>query len=199
MNCTVHSGIHTLSFSKPLTGKVYYRILHKAQKKGMQIETNTDYFDPSTTQTLLGYQKHGVVIYLSHPRPTIYKLKLRIEPERVLGNADPQALWRCEKGAWKRLVKAVDGLLGALDIPSLKEMKLSILELTVNLTFPQQEYVNLYIQILKKGISTAIINGFSSTNSLTRPKTYRRRISTPTRPPVSKRAFSPTIKQPNSS
>lgn len=145
MNCTVHSGIHTLSFSKPLTGKVYYRILHKAQKKGMQIETNTDYFDPSTTQTLLGYQKHGVVIYLSHPRPTIYKLKLRIEPERVLGNADPQALWRCEKGAWKRLVKAVDGLLGALDIPSLKEMKLSILELTVNLTFPQQEYVNLYI------------------------------------------------------
>ena len=39
MNCTVHSGIHTLSFSKPLTGKVYYRILHKAQKKGMQIET----------------------------------------------------------------------------------------------------------------------------------------------------------------
>lgn len=117
MNCTVHSGIHTLSFSKPLTGKVYYRILHKAQKKGMQIETNTDYFDPSTTQTLLGYQKHGVVIYLSHPRPTIYKLKLRIEPERVLGNADPQALWRCEKGAWKRLVKAVDGLLGALDIP----------------------------------------------------------------------------------
>ena len=151
MNCTVHSGIHTLSFSKPLTGKVYYRILHKAQKKGMQIETNTDYFDPSTTQTLLGYQKHGVVIYLSHPRPTIYKLKLRIEPERVLGNADPQALWRCEKGAWKRLVKAVDGLLGALDIPSLKEMKLSILELTVNLTFPQQEYVNLYIQILKKG------------------------------------------------
>lgn len=165
----------------------------------MQIETNTDYFDPSTTQTLLGYQKHGVVIYLSHPRPTIYKLKLRIEPERVLGNADPQALWRCEKGAWKRLVKAVDGLLGALDIPSLKEMKLSILELTVNLTFPQQEYVNLYIQILKKGISTAIINGFSSTNSLTRPKTYRRRISTPTRPPVSKRAFSPTIKQPNSS
>lgn len=151
MNCTVHSGIHTLSFSKPLTGEVYYRILHKAQKKGMQIETNTDYFDPSTTQTLLGYQKQGIVIYLSHPRPTIYKVKLRIEPERVLGNTDPQALWRCKTGDWKRLAKAVDGLLGALDIPSLKEMKLSILELTVNLTFPQQEYVDLYIQILKKG------------------------------------------------
>ena len=41
MNCTVYSGIHTLSFSKPLTGEVYYRILHKAQKKGMQIETDT--------------------------------------------------------------------------------------------------------------------------------------------------------------
>lgn len=117
----------------------------------MQIETNTDYFDPSTTQTLLGYQKHGIVIYLSHPRLTIYKVKLRIEPERVLGNADSQALWRCEKGDWKRLAKAVDELLGALDIPSLKEMKLSIQELTVNLTFPQQEYVDLYIQILKKG------------------------------------------------
>lgn len=117
----------------------------------MQIETDTDYFDPSITQTLLGYQKHGIVIYLSHPRPTIYKVKLRIEPERVLGNADPQALWRCEKGDWKRLAKAVDRLLGALDIPSLKKMTLSILELTVNLTFPQQEYVDLYIQILKKG------------------------------------------------
>lgn len=199
MNCTVYSGIHTLSFSKPLTGEVYYRILHKAQKKGMQIETNTDYFDPSTTQTLLGYQKHGIVIYLSHPRPTIYKLKLRIEPERVLGNTDPQALWRCEKGDWKRLAKTVDELLGSLDIPALKEMKLSILELTVNLTFLQQEYVDLYIQILKKGISTVIISGFSLTNTPTRPKTYRRRISTPTRPSVNKRAFSPTIKRPNSS
>lgn len=117
----------------------------------MQIETNTDYFAPSTAQTLLGYQKHGIVIYLSHPQPTIYKVKLRIEPERVLGNTDPQALWRCEKGDWKRLAKAVDGLLSALDIPALKEMKLSILELTVNLTFLQQKYVDLYIQILKKG------------------------------------------------
>ena len=151
MDCTVYSGVHTLSLSKPLTGKAYYQILHKAQKKGMQIETGTDYFDPSTTQTLLGYQKHGIVIYLSHPQPTIYKVKLRIEPERVLKNTDPQALWRCEKGDWKRLTKAVDGLLSALDIPALKEMKLSILELTVNLTFLQQEYVDLYIQILKKG------------------------------------------------
>ena len=67
MDCTVHSGIHTLSFSKALTGKAYYRILHKAQKKEMQIETDTDYFDPSITQTLLGYQKHGIVIYLSPP------------------------------------------------------------------------------------------------------------------------------------
>ena len=45
----------------------------------------------------------------------------------------------------------MDRLLGALDIPSLKKMTLSILELSVNLTFPQQEYVDLYIQILKKG------------------------------------------------
>lgn len=151
MDCTVYSGIHTLSLSKPLTGEAYYNILRKAQKQGMQIETNTDYFDPSTTQTLLGYQKHGIVIYLSHPRPTIYKVKLRIEPERVLENTDPQALWRYEKGDWKRLAKTVDELLGSLDIPALKEMKLSILELTVNLTFLQQEYVDLYIQILKKG------------------------------------------------
>ena len=151
MDYTSASGIHTLSFSKTLTAGEYYQILHSAQKQGMHIRSDDDFFAVTSSHTLLGYQKRGVVIYLSHPRSTVYKLKLRIEPERVLGNTDPQALWRCEKGDWKRLAKAVDGLLGALDIPSLKEMKLSILELTVNLTFPQQEYVDLYIQILKKG------------------------------------------------
>lgn len=76
------------------------------------------------------------MVYLSQPKRTVYKVKLRIEPERVIGNSDPQALWQCQKGSWKRLVQAVDGLTGALGLPSLKEMTLSVLELTVNLVFP---------------------------------------------------------------
>ena len=98
MDYTSASGIHTLSFSKTLTAGEYYQILHSAQKQGMHIRSDDDFFAVTSSHTLLGYQKRGVVIYLSHPRSTVYKLKLRIEPERVLGNTDPQALWRCEKG-----------------------------------------------------------------------------------------------------
>lgn len=151
MDYTSASGIHTLSFSKTLTAGEYYQILHSAQKQGMHIRSDDDFFAVTSSHTLLGYQKQGVVVYLSQPKRSIYKVKLRIEPERLLGNPDPQALWQCGKGDWKRLVKAVDGLLGILQVPSLKEMTLSALELTVNLTFPQQEYVDLCIQILKKG------------------------------------------------
>lgn len=151
MDCTVFSGIHTVSFSKALTGEEYYQILHSAQKQGMRIHSADDYFAAASSHTLLGYQKQGIVVYLSQPKRAIYKAKLRIEPERVMGNSDPQALWQCQKGGWKRLVQAVDGLTGALGLPSLREMTLSVLELTVNLVFPHQEYVDAYIQILKKG------------------------------------------------
>lgn len=151
MDCTVFSGIHTVSFSKALTGEEYYQILHSAQKQGMRIHSADDYFAAASSHTLLGYQKQGIVVYLSQPKRAIYKAKLRIEPERVMGNSDPQALWQCQKGGWKRLVQAVDGLTGTLGLPSLKEMTLSVLELTVNLVFPHQEYVDAYIQILKKG------------------------------------------------
>lgn len=151
MDCTVFSGIHTVSFSKVLTGEKYYRILHSAQKQGMRLHADDDYFAAASSHTLLGYQKQGIVVYLSQPKRTIYKVKLRIEPERMMGNSDPQALWQYQKGSWKRLVQAVDGLTGALGLPSLREMTLSVLELTVNLVFPYQEYVDAYIQILKKG------------------------------------------------
>ena len=151
MDCTVSSGIHTVSFSKALTGEEYYQILHSAQKQGMRICSDDDYFAAASSHALLGYQKQGLVIYLSRPKRTVYKVKLRIEPERVLGSSDPQALWQCRKGDWKRLVRGVDGLTGALGLPSLKEMTLSVLELTVNLAFPHQECVDAYIQVLKKG------------------------------------------------
>lgn len=151
MDCTVFSGIHTVSFFKALTGEEYYQILHSAQKQGMRIHSADDYFAAASSHTLLGYQKQGIVVYLSQPKRAIYKAKLRIEPERVMGNSDPQALWQCQKGGWKRPVQAVDGLTGALGLPSLREMTLSVLELTVNLVFPHQEYVDAYIQILKKG------------------------------------------------
>lgn len=112
MDYTSASGIHTLSFSKTLTAGEYYQILHSAQKQGMHIRSDDDFFAVTSSHTLLGYQKQGVVVYLSQPKRSIYKVKLRIEPERLLGNPDPQALWQCGKGDWKRLVKAVDGLLG---------------------------------------------------------------------------------------
>ncbi len=105
MEYTISSGIHTLSFGRALTGKAYHEILRAALIAGMPVEAQNDYFSDSSTHTLLGLQKRGIVIYLSRPKRTVYMLKLRIEPERLLGNTDAQALWQCEKGEWKRLVK----------------------------------------------------------------------------------------------
>lgn len=149
MEYTISSGIHTLSFCRALTGKAYHEILRAALIAGMPVEAQNDYFSDSSTHTLLGLQKRGIVIYLSRPKRTVYMLKLRIEPERLLGNTDAQALWQCEKGEWKRLVKSIDVLLQPLYIPSLADMKLSIMELTVNLSFSEQRYVDEYLGILK--------------------------------------------------
>ena len=151
MDYTSASGIHTLSFSKTLTAGEYYQILHSAQKQGMHIRSDDDFFAVTSSHTLLGYQKQGVVVYLSQPKRSIYKVKLRIEPERLLGNPDPQALWQCKKGSWKQLVNAADNLLNLLQIPSLGEMKLSTMEMTVNLTMQKQEHVDTYLGILKNG------------------------------------------------
>lgn len=54
MDCTVFSGIHTVSFFKALTGAEYYRILHSAQKQGMRIHADDDYFSVTSSHTLLG-------------------------------------------------------------------------------------------------------------------------------------------------
>ena len=155
MEYTISSGIHTLSFCRALTGKAYHEILRAALIAGMPVEAQNDYFSDSSTHTLLGLQKRGIVIYLSRPKRTVYMLKLRIEPERLLGNTDAQALWQCEKGEWKRLVKSIDVLLQPLYIPSLADMKLSIMELTVNLSFSEQRYVDEYLGILKNGCVNA--------------------------------------------
>lgn len=155
MEYTISSGIHTLSFGRALTGKAYHEILRAALIAGMPVEAQDDYFSDSSTHTLLGLQKRGIVIYLSRPKRTVYMLKLRIEPERLLGNTDAQALWQCEKGEWKRLVKSIDVLLQPLYIPSLADMKLSIMELTVNLSFSEQRYVDEYLGILKNGCVNA--------------------------------------------
>ena len=152
---TISSGIHTLSFSRALTGKAYHEILRAARKVGMPVEAQDDYFSDSSIHTLLGLQKRGIVIYLSRPKRTVYMLKLRIEPERLLGNTNAQALWQCKRGEWKRLVKSADAPLQPMYIPSLADMKLSIMELTANLSFPEQRYVDEYLGILKSGCVNA--------------------------------------------
>ena len=64
MDYTSASGIHTLSFSKTLTAGEYYQILHSAQKQGMHIRSDDDFFAVTSSHTLLGYQKQGVVVYV---------------------------------------------------------------------------------------------------------------------------------------
>ena len=96
------------------------------------------------------FREQGVWLYLSR-MDTIYRVKVRIEPCRVLAGGDPTALFQADKKQYHAMVEQVDSLLQPCGLPrSIDRMKISRMDLTCDLTFQEAGVVQQYIRTLQK-------------------------------------------------
>ena len=142
------SGVHTFEVSQTLTKKQFSAALNRAHVRGKLMHNKK----VQESYVLLDQQMPGITVtlYPIYPRRT-YRVNIRIEPCRVLGSDDPTALYQYTKKSFHKLQQFCDRYLEMLCIPgSIETMKVSRCDLTCNLGFPDQQYVDAYLRILKK-------------------------------------------------
>ena len=142
------SGVHTFEVSQTLTKNQFTSALNRAHARGKLIHNKKG----QESYVLLDQQMPGITVtlYPIYQRRT-YRVNIKVEPCRVLGSDDPTALYQYTKKSFHRLQQLCDRYLEMLCIPgSIGTMKVSRCDLTCNLGFPDQEYVDAYLRILKK-------------------------------------------------
>ena len=142
------SGVHTFEVSQTLTKNQFTLVLNRAHTRGKLIHNKKS----QESYVLLDQQMPGITVTL-YPiyQPRTYRVNIKVEPCRVLGSDDPTALYQCSKKSFHELQQLCDRYLEMLCIPgSIETMKVSRCDLTCNLGFPDQQYVDAYLRILKK-------------------------------------------------
>jgi len=140
-------GIHTYSVSCTLTAKEYKQI----KESVLALQPTEDYWSNIESYQINLFRTKSIKLYLSH-HDAIYTLKIRLEPCRILDNADPAALYQPTKKNYRRIVEIADRLLHSIHVPrSVDKMKICRLDCTVDLHLPDGETTLQYIRLLKKG------------------------------------------------
>ena len=144
----LQSGVHTFEISQTLTKKQFQEVRHVARFRGKMIPSQ----GKQESYTMLDKEMPGITVTLHrlyHHRT--YRVNVKIEPCRVLGSDDPTDLYRYSKESYQKLQKGCDRYLKILRIPGgMEDMPVSRCDLTCNLIFENQDYVDVYLRILKK-------------------------------------------------
>ena len=141
-------GVHTCAVGMTLTAAQYYEI--KDGLGDFLRKSDGNYWSRSEHYTVDAFREQGVWLYLSR-MDTIYRVKVRIEPCRVLASGDPTALFQADKKQYHAMVEKVDSLLQPYGLPrSIDRMKISRMDLTCDLTFQEAGVVQQYIRTLQK-------------------------------------------------
>ncbi len=96
----INTGIHTYSVSTALTAKQYYKI--KDHFENALRQEQSDYWMGKERYVINQFEKQGIKFYLSHFQK-LYRLKIRIEPCRVLGGDNPAALYQPSRKSYKEM------------------------------------------------------------------------------------------------
>ena len=143
-----NAGVHTYAVGMTLTAAQYYEI--KDGLGDFLRKSDGSYWSRSEHYTVDAFREQGVWLYLSR-MDTIYRVKVRIEPCRVLAGGDPTALFQADKKQYHAMVEQVDSLLQLYGLPrSIDRMKISRMDLTCDLTFQEAGVVQQYIRTLQK-------------------------------------------------
>ncbi len=141
-------GVHTYAVSKVLTSKQYFEI--KSSFNG-KCDCSGNYFTSNEEIYFHRFSKMGIKIYLSRSE-SIYTLKVRLEPCRILNSENPAALYQPMKKSYNKIVDKADKLLESINIPyAIDKMKICRMDCTVDLYLQSKDITLGYIRILKKG------------------------------------------------
>ena len=142
------AGVHTFTISQALTKQQFNTILNKMYSEGRVIhkEKGREFY------TLLDKQMPGITVTLYPVRERrTYRVSIKVEPCQVLDSDDPAALYQYSWKSYAELRKRCDRYLDGLCIPGkLDAMPISRCDLTCNLVFRHQDYLDAYLRILKK-------------------------------------------------
>lgn len=109
-----NTGVHTYAVGMTLTAAQYYEI--KDGLGDFLRKSDGSYWSRSEHYTVDAFREQGVWLYLSR-MDTIYRVKVRIEPCRVLTSGDPTALFQADKKQYHAIVEKVDSLLQPYGLP----------------------------------------------------------------------------------
>ncbi|MCI8440747.1 MAG: hypothetical protein HFF73_14805 [Oscillospiraceae bacterium] len=152
MKPLITCGVHTYSAGMTLTYQQFKEIRDACYKTECIIK-NSNPWKKTTRLYCYAYLEQGVKVFLSGKSGKLYRLRIQIEPCRVLGLEDPTVLFQPNKRQYKEMVKAVDKMLKKLVIPaSIDSMKISRCDLTLNSAFSSQSELREYLRIFQKSL-----------------------------------------------
>ena len=146
-------GVHTYSVGMVLTYKQYKKVLNACYETECVIGTSHIFYGKERLYCY-AYHEQGLKVYLHGISGELYRLRIQIEPCRVLGDAAPTALFQPDKWSYRQMVKSADKLLKRVKVPcSVDAMKISRCDLTANIEFSSQEEKMEYLRIFKKSLT----------------------------------------------
>ena len=144
--------IHTYSSGMTMTHGQFKEVWNACCKTGC-IQDDSKRWEKKEELYCYAYLDQGIKVYLHSKPGKLYRLRVQIEPCRVLGETDPTALARMNRAQYQKMVKTADTLLKKLKVPcSIDKMKISRCDLTINLEFSDQNELMEYLRIFKKGL-----------------------------------------------
>lgn len=150
MSFEIAEGVHTYSVGIVITHKQFKKMWDACYKTGC-IDDGSDIWKKRERLYCSAFQEQGIKVYLTGKCGKLYRLRVQIEPCRVLGEQDPTGLFQPDTQSHRQLVKTADKLLKKLKVPvSIDQMKISRCDLTINILFSTQAELMEFLRILKK-------------------------------------------------
>ena len=104
MVLSIAYGVHTYSAGMVLTHKQYKKIWDACYDTGC-IEDTSNPWKKKEKLYCYAFMEQGIKIYLHGKSGKWYRLRIQIEPCRVLGEKDPTALAKLNKDTYKNWLK----------------------------------------------------------------------------------------------
>ena len=147
-----HDGTHTYSLGTTITYEQFRKIWTACYRTGCIVD-DSNVFKGIEKLYCYAYMSQGIKVYLHGKPGKLYRLRIQIEPCRVLGSSDATAVASLNKKQYKELVKTADKMLRKLEISqSIDAMKISRCDLTINIYFSTEEELMEYLRIFKKSL-----------------------------------------------
>lgn len=150
---SVSSGVDTLCYDYPLTSEQKKAMVAYLRTRKGFIRGKRDYFAETKLYHSDAFWEWGIKIYIRKFAAGPWHLNLIVHPVMVLGDPDRTMLWEPSKSEYSKICSIISKILNKSGLTvNADQLSLTRVDLTTNLGFPEQDLVDTYLRILKKGM-----------------------------------------------